>query len=143
TTLVQRPFSSQLDVRYSLMAEPFRKALGDSATPASVTLNQAAIHGDVHLVESLLREPADVNGYGKNGRTPLMEAVSHRHPDVVKMLLWAGANTELRSTSLDTSMWASGCTALEMAVIAGDAETVRALLAAGANISSRDKSGRM
>jgi ankyrin repeat protein len=124
------------------MGESCQRVLDASATPASGTLNQAAIQGDVHLVESLLRESADVNGYGENGRTPLMEAASRKYPDVVKILLRAGANTELRSTSLDTSKWASGCTALEMAVIAGDAETVRALVAAHTNVNSRDKSGR-
>ena len=95
---------------------------------------------------ALLRAGAHVNATDKNGVSALHHAVRFRNPAAVKTLLEHGANVNLACTK-------SGSTPLHRAVTATGApgtagkreevlEIVRLLLAAGADPSIANKSGR-
>ena len=59
----------------------------------------AASAGDTARVRLDLEAGAQVDATGKNGRTALMLAAQHNHPETVKALLAAGANPAARDSS--------------------------------------------
>jgi hypothetical protein len=65
----------------------------------------------------------DVNGVDNRGTTALMSAAARSHGGVVRRLLSAGADPNLRNVA--------GCTALTLACRRGHAEVVTALLESG------------
>jgi len=78
----------------------------DNLTP----LMAAAPYGSAALISQLLRAGAQVNAKDVRGMTPLMLAVASETQDVkvVKLLLRAGADTKVRSSSGETSLdWAN------------------------------------
>ena len=87
----------------------------------------AAHNGELEIVRELILAGADVNKVGDSdlGWTPLVTAVSHRHTDIVKLLIAANADVNCTTTN--------GKSPLLIATYSGRLEVVRILLAAGAN----------
>ena len=138
-------------------ADPnFAKRGGE--TPLMACANTGAEEG----VRALLKRGADVNAKeGKDDQTALMWAAAEKHPQVVRALVKNGANVAARSRlvakpdpyiveiSLDQSIWGSnypdttrwqeqsgGFTALYFAAQAGDIDSARILIKAGADIDA-------
>jgi ankyrin repeat protein len=95
---------------------------------------------------TLLRSGADINATDKNGVTALHHAVRFRSPTAVRTLIEHGAN-------VNQVCWKSGSTPLHRAVTQTGApstagrrqealEIIRLLIAAGADPSITNKSGR-
>lgn len=127
----------------------------NAASETGVTpLMEAARSGDVATVRALLGRRADVNRKEQDrDQTALMWAVARHHADVVRVLLEHGADVHARSRTrplrvmldqgpartVKTSaqdarqLDAGGNTALLFAAQVGDADSAKALIAAGAN----------
>jgi ankyrin repeat protein len=140
-----------------------RGARPDAASEAGVTpLMEAARSGSVDAVRALIERGADVNARESDRhQTALMWAAARRHPAIVKLLLehHAGLHARTRVRALrvmldqgprrtvKTSMQdarsidAGGSTALLFAAQAGDAESARLLLSAGANVNDAAADG--
>lgn len=106
-------------------------SVGDTA------LMRAAQRGNAEMVKALLAAGADPNAQDKRGWTALMGAcVSRNTPDtaIAQALIDAGTQLELKNEH--------GFTALSYAAQSGKLEHVKCLLAAGAELNSRDKQGR-
>lgn len=118
-------------------------------------LMAAARSGNARIAERLLAKGADPNAHGARRQTALMWAVSDHHPDVVKVLLAHGANVHARTETWSQVMAVpphgmleynraiphGNNTALLFAARAGDLESARLLVAAGANVNDQDASG--
>ena len=66
-----------------------------------------AIRGDLEACRILVEAGSEVNVPGEHGFTPLHEAVSQGHPEVVKLLLKYGADPALETTLGSTEFLAS------------------------------------
>ena len=94
----------------------------------------AASAGNVPVVRALLAHGADVNAVtARTGATALMWAVAAPHPDIVKVLIDAGADVHVSSEK--------GFTPLLFAARNGDIETAKILLAAGARVNDTGSDG--
>lgn len=78
----------------------------DAGVPVDLTdasgntlLMLSAYHGQAETVEMLARRGADVNRPNDRGQTPLAGAVFKDEPDVVRVLLAAGADPDAGSPS--------------------------------------------
>jgi hypothetical protein len=100
--------------------------------PDQTTLMRAAVQGDLKAVKQLLAEPAggtanslDINSLDQGGQSALILACQNpkTNPEVVKALLAAGANVNLRSRN--------GYTALTWALAHNNSEVIRLLRRAG------------
>jgi hypothetical protein len=97
-------------------------------------LNISARNGHIKTLELLLRSGAQVNMIAEDrGSTALFEGTMKRHKEMVKTLIEAGADTNIRSKS--------GQSALVVAVGAGDEEIVEMLVKAGADPDIEDSLG--
>ena len=127
-------------LKSALEADP--EAVVRRQGPGQLTpLMMASFSGHVLSVSCLLNAGADPNAANDGGETALMFAASARWPDVVRVLVAAGADVD-RGDSL-------GLTALHKAVLGGRpqeatsaADTLRALLDAGADASLPDRQGK-
>lgn len=97
--------------------------------PRQLTLLEAVIAGDIARVNHCLLLGADVHKGDSHQDSPLMAAIVHNNPAMVKILLDAGA-APFRPN-------ASGHTALDMAVWQGNSGIIQALADAGADMSTR------
>lgn len=61
---------------------------GDGKTP----LYAACLHGDLEIVQELIKRGADVNAFGKYGMPPLFAALYKGNPEIVKLLIEKGAD---------------------------------------------------
>lgn len=132
---------------------------------ASVSFGESALMtasraGTVAGVKALLARGAKVDvAERSHGQTALMWAVSERHPDIVRLLIEAGADVRARSrvrrrtvqvanrygdqnsvrgvTEIDLG----GFTPLLFAARSGDVESARLLLAAGADVNEMAPGG--
>jgi ankyrin repeat protein len=108
----------------------------NAVNAAGVTaLTQASRRGQLVAARLLLDAGADANLADKEGRTPIMYAAMNAHPEVVKLLASRGAKINARDKAGETAL-------LLVARFNGDAATTAALLKAGADASTKDKSGR-
>jgi general secretion pathway protein A len=89
--------------------------------------------GDIRGVDVLLTAGVPPDARDRRGLTPLMLAVIHNHPTIVKALIERGADVNARDNG--------GATALMLAVINNRPAIVRALFARGADINARSKAG--
>jgi outer membrane protein assembly factor BamB len=85
----------------------------------------AVRNGDTKAAQALLDKGADVNARNEIGITALWVAAGKGKPELVRLLLKAGADANARD-----AIWYE--TPLSMAVAEGNAETITALLRAGA-----------
>ena len=101
---------------------------------------------------------ANVNAReGWYGQTALMWAAAEGHAEVVRLLIEAGANVDVRSREIDTpesyAEWPQGSvvypdvprgglTALQFAAREGQLEAVQALIDGGANLNAVDAEGK-
>jgi len=111
--------------------------------------------GAAPVVELLLRKGADPNARGPRKQTALMWAAAQKHSGVVKVLLAHRADIHARSEVWSQMMAVpphghpaynrmiphGGDTALLFAARAGDLESARLLVAAGANVNDKDAWG--
>ena len=118
-------------------------------------LMAASRSGSPRAVEQLLAKGADANARGPRGQTALIWAIAERHPDVVKALLAHGGDVHARSEAWSQVMAVpphgmleynraiphGGNTALMFAARAGDVESAKLLVAAGANVNDQDAWG--
>ncbi|HSU54625.1 MAG TPA: ankyrin repeat domain-containing protein [Candidatus Dormibacteraeota bacterium] len=109
---------------------------------------EAIESGDIIQVRFLLAEGAELHPANWDGRTwtPLMAA--HNHPDVLRELLDAGAEvntlttlSEMVSPVSGRKITVGGETALHLAVKANNADSVRLLVQAGADIEAGAERG--
>ncbi len=126
-------------------------ALLSGETPLMV----AARSGYPDVVELLLAKGANPNLHGTRGQTALMWAVSQKHPAAVKVLLAHGSDIQARSDVYNEVMAVpphgylpynraiphGGDTALLFAARVGDLESLKLLVAAGANVNDVDAWG--
>jgi TonB family protein len=79
----------------------------DILSPTTLSLTQAVASGNVQAVRDLLAEGAPVNGSTSGGQTPLILAVIYGYTDVLRLLLSAGADPQLRDDlGLNAFEWA-------------------------------------
>ncbi len=97
-------------------------------------LQQAAIAGDLEMVEVLLDSAANIKGQDRQGWTALHWAASSGHPEVCELLIASGATVDARGWLDDT--------ALHWAAVFDRRDVVELLLARGADINAADKRGR-
>jgi len=115
--------------------------------------------GNARAVKAVLGRGADVNAVEREHRqTALMWAAAQRHPDVVRMLIDAGADIRARSLTyaqtvvgeqtqrtgreqLNYTVQRGGATALLFAARVGDVESARLLLNAGADAHDAQPDG--
>jgi ankyrin repeat protein len=96
----------------------------------------AVIEGDAQLVETLIKCGASINSRDKkNGYSALHFAAQGQRPEIVNILILAGADLEARDNF--------GNTALNRATFysKGKGETVKALLGHGANPNNENDHG--
>lgn len=105
---------------------------GDGFRP----LQLASFFGQPDAVRLLLERGAPVDAVSANdaGLRALHSAVAARHPEIVALLLEAGADPGPRQQG--------GFTPLMAAALHGDEAIVAALLAAGADVTARSDDGR-
>jgi ankyrin repeat protein len=115
----------------------------------------AARSGYPGVAEQLLAKGANPNAHGARAQTALMWAVAQKHSEVVKVLLAHHADLNLQSAVWGEVMAVpphgyrpynkevphGGETALMFAARAGDLESAKLLVAAGANVNDTDAWG--
>ena len=138
-----------------------RRLLGAGANPnAKLLLGEtllmvASRGGYPAIVEQLLAKGADPNARAARGQTALMWAVAQKHPEVAKVLLAHGADVHARSNSWSDVMAVpphgyleynraiphGNDTPLLFAARAGDLDSAKLLVAAGAKVNDTDAWG--
>ena len=105
--------------------------------------------GYPEVVEQLLARGGNPNAHGARGQTALMWAAAQKHPDVIKVLIAHGADLSARSDvwkevmavpphgylPYNAAIPQGGDTAFLFAVRAGDLDSAKLLVAAGANVN--------
>ncbi|MBK9443071.1 MAG: ankyrin repeat domain-containing protein [Comamonadaceae bacterium] len=131
-------------------------------------LMNAINNENVSLVGQLIRQGTDVNMLEANGDAPLVMAAYKGNPDIVRMLLQAGADVAavdpgMKATALHAAAYAgnadaaklliqyhididkqgplNGYTALHDAIWQGHLETAKLLIDSGANLSLQSLHG--
>jgi ankyrin repeat protein len=110
-------------------------AISASATkPGDSSVADAAMKRDAATVRTLIKQGADVNAAQGDGMTALHWAAMQGDAELVKMLVAAGARTEVTTRN-------GAYVPLHLAARAGNAAAVNALLDAGANVRVATTSG--
>lgn len=118
-----------------------RRLLGDGSNTINEgtddgesLLSLACSAGYYELAQVLLAMSAQVEDRGqKNDCTPLMEAASAGHVDIIKLLIDHNADVNAQSST--------GNTPLMYACAGGHVRAVKQLLAAGANVEDHNENG--
>ncbi|KAJ2131929.1 hypothetical protein GGF48_001262 [Coemansia sp. RSA 921] len=98
-------------------------------------LHCAVRSGQLPCARFLLKRGASVHVLSRQGHTPLFAATSSRHPEMVNLLLQAGAHfsdAEIRDLMLS----------MQNAVSRGDIEFVKLVVRAGFDVNTSDHEGR-
>jgi uncharacterized protein len=103
-------------------------AIADVEKGGSTPILFAARQGDLECTRILLDAGADVNDVAPDGNSVLLTAAHSGHGDLARFLLDKGANPDAAG---------AGYTSLHVAVLTGDLELAKALLAHGANVNAR------
>lgn len=112
-----------------------RGVAANGSVALTTPLLVAASADDPRVVKLLLAHGAEVNARNGDGWTPLMKACWLGCTENVKLLLAAGAATEV---AIAGGSLKPGYTALHFAANGGETEIVRLLLEAGAEANARD-----
>ncbi len=120
---------------------------------ACVSIEDAVMLGKEETVAALLQQETDVNDVGSHLHFLLELAISHGHPNIARLLIAQGANTEgrvlhmaaifdqpeiiamLLDAGLDINADYFGSRPLEQAVFSGSFQAVRILVERGVDIS--------
>lgn len=147
------PLALAINNRSAEMVDKLLAAKADPNTTlwnGETALMSAAHAGNVAIIQSLIKHGADVNAVdARRGHSALMRAIADEYPAAARALIEAGADVTAKSKMYDdfqpmvlTSYGSNvqvtsrgGYTALLFAARTGDMETVRLLLAKGANIN--------
>lgn len=122
--------------RVRRLLEANSAALHTNSPDGFPPLGLAAYTGQLEVVRYLLSKGADVNQIGKNPAkfTALTGAVASRHPDVVEVLLEAGA---------DPNHWyGGGFTPVLEAAAHGDIPLLELLVAHGGDVTAETEQGK-
>jgi ankyrin repeat protein len=68
-------------------------------TTIASPIHEAAVAGDVELVEMLIENGADVDDRDVHGYTPLLLAIQAGHTDIAKVLIAGGADVNARAVN--------------------------------------------
>ena len=117
-----------------------------SADPQNgkTALMVAAKEGEVHCLDHLTTQGADVNAQNKDGNTALMYAAQGGHLDCVDHLIGKGADLDIQKyavpvlANVNAIEWL-GYTALMLAARGGRLECLDHLIAEGASLNAQDK----
>lgn len=99
----------------------------------SITLHCAAEHGQVNVIELMVRQHCDVDVQDENGVTALMKAVTKGNFEATQLLLTHDANMEIQSAYSET--------ALVIAVANRQTELVELLVNHGADVNAPGSDG--
>ncbi|MGI9305518.1 MAG: ankyrin repeat domain-containing protein [Gammaproteobacteria bacterium] len=106
---------------------------GGAVAGSSSKWSQAITGEDVTTIGRLLDQVEDVNFPNHRGKTALMVAARKGHPDVVRLLLEAGAKVNTVNSA--------GGNALMYAAVSGDAASLRLLLEHDAAVNATGANG--
>jgi len=98
-----------------------------ACAPSSPRLHQEIINRDTPAALASISESRDINTYSERGFTPLQLAVQTNQVDIIKSLIAAGADLDMRTID--------GVSPLMIAIRGGHTDTARMLLASGAAIN--------
>jgi ankyrin repeat protein len=154
TALIRAVQRGQVDIALLLLAQGADPNAGSEGGERPLMV--AAERGDLDLVQALLARGADVNAKDINISTALIRAVQRGRVDVVNLLLAQGADPETLSYGNQTPLRLAARDgqsavvealldrgaritpeALAVAVIGGHVDTVKRLIARGANVNAR------
>ena len=127
------PLALAAQNRDAKMVEALLKAGANAnavQTSGVTVLMEASRTGNVEVVQELLAHGARPNVQDKDsyrGQTALMWAVAEKHPEIVNLLVKAGADVNACSDG--------GFTPLLFAAQQGDLESAKTLIGAGANVN--------
>ena len=147
---------------YALMVPPLLEAGADAdirVTDGATALFMAALHGHTETIDLLMKAGADVSVRGPKGRTAA-DAARVRYDDAqsamkagepLSVIALLGGKTweEVKDDEVAAFVYEAAkagdtdaiAKALATAVYAGDAEAVKALVDAGADVNARDENG--
>ena len=100
---------------------------------AQSRLDEAIRSGNVGAVRALIDQRVDVNAAGPDGTTPLHWAADGDRPEIVQMLIRAGARVTTSNRYGATPLW--------LAAVNGNAATIAMLLEAGADANAASAEG--
>jgi ankyrin repeat protein len=89
---------------------------------------------DIEGVQGFLKQGANVHSRNFYGRTPLFEALCHRHKELVEIFLEWGSDINVKDSLFEL-------TPLIRATMDGCIELMRLLLAKGADVNAQDRDG--
>ena len=101
-----------------------------------VPLHYAALFGDLHRAEELIRAGADVHTSDHDGQTPLHYAAQGCSISVAELLLVKGAHVDAEDADGNTPLWNAAMRTR------GDGPIVQVLMSRGADPRHRNREGR-
>jgi uncharacterized protein len=112
------------------------KYIEELADPDIIKLNKVISENELCEVETIINSEININAHDSFGNTPLIEACVKTNPIIVKKLLAAGANPNIKNYDNETPL---------MRVV-GEfpyrVEVCRKLIQAGADINAQDNDGK-
>ena len=132
----QDPISGLVVLAFLYVGE-LSKAEGPSLEDIQVEFFNAVDSGDANLAEALISKGADVNKKDRKGFPPLWTALTKNkvNMQLIKLLIDKGTDPNYQAAK-------SGGTTLMAVAAFGFVDIARLLLAAGADISIKDRAGR-